>query len=313
MSEVVDDDVLEEILIRLDVKDLKRYKCVCKSWLSLITSPRFVSRHLNLSYDKDRHNNELGHRRITVFHHPGLVDRYVLVGSSNGLVCIFYDVNLKLIVGNPLTREVRQLTYPTIGVPLCWGFGYDSSTDDYKVIVGVRKGVLQIRFRILSLKSNVWRDVGEEKYNSFMGRVGILYNGALHWLVEDQNKKMLIISYDLCKEEFKEIPQPDYDARYKCTWVRHVGIMKECLCIVGSSRYTWLMKKYNVKESWEPVEIPYDDKKYDILHLLRFGSPKNDALGFYSALKYHYVMYTAAPLFVESLVSPHNNVRGVPR
>ncbi|KAJ0617152.1 putative F-box domain-containing protein [Helianthus annuus] len=64
MAEVVNEDVVEQILIELDVKDLIRFKTVCKSWHSLITSPRFVNRHLIRSHNKDRNNKEIGHRRI---------------------------------------------------------------------------------------------------------------------------------------------------------------------------------------------------------------------------------------------------------
>ncbi|XP_076948031.1 F-box protein At3g07870-like [Bidens hawaiensis] len=299
MADVVHDDVVEQILIELDVKELIRCKSVCKSWYSLITSSGFINRHLNLSYNKDRYNNNLGHRRVSMFKHSifGSPD---LVGSSNGLVCIFSS-GYNLIVGNPLTREVRQLTYPT-GEPLYCGFGYDSFTEDYKVIVGVWKGENQTCFRILSLKSNVWRDVGEENYNCFINEVGVLYNGALHWIVGDQNKRMLIISYDLCKEEFKEMPQPVYDARYKCS---HLGIVKECLCIVGYSRCTWLMKMYHVKESWELEEIPYDDMKYDVVYTLRYWFPFLDDADPYRISEHRCWGYTVDPKFLQSLVSPH--------
>ncbi|MFS7916292.1 putative F-box domain-containing protein [Helianthus anomalus] len=42
MAEFGYGDLVELILVRLDVKDLIRFKSVCKSWHSLITSPRFV-------------------------------------------------------------------------------------------------------------------------------------------------------------------------------------------------------------------------------------------------------------------------------
>ncbi|XP_076884902.1 F-box/kelch-repeat protein At3g06240-like [Bidens hawaiensis] len=208
MAEVVDNDVVEQILIRLDAKDLNRYKRVCKSWRSLITSPRFVKRHLNLSYNKDQHNNKLGHRRVGVFENPYFTNP-VLRGSSNGLVCIECSIT-KLIVGNPLTREIRKLPRrPYIVLfDACWGFGYDSSRDDYKVIVRARKGDDRTCFSVLSLKSNVWRDIGEKKYASFSNAAGVLFNGALYWMIRDQNDRYSIASYDLSLEKFKEIPLP---------------------------------------------------------------------------------------------------------
>ncbi|KAF5820076.1 putative F-box domain, galactose oxidase/kelch, beta-propeller, F-box associated interaction [Helianthus annuus] len=167
--------VVEQILVRSDVKDLIRFKRVCKSWHSLITSPRFVNQHLNLSRNKDRCNNELVHRRITCDH---------LVGSSNGLVCMTPENYSKVIVVNPLTKEARQLSSLPSRLQACWGFGYDAFSDDYKVIAGAKKGYYKTCLQVLSLKSNVWRSIGEVKYR-FYTKIGILCNGALHWLAVD--------------------------------------------------------------------------------------------------------------------------------
>ncbi|XP_061371685.1 F-box protein At1g15015-like isoform X2 [Gastrolobium bilobum] len=42
-------DVIQEILLRLPVKSLVRFKCVCKSWLSLISDSQFAKSHYELS------------------------------------------------------------------------------------------------------------------------------------------------------------------------------------------------------------------------------------------------------------------------
>ena len=39
-------DVVAELLARLQVQTMLNFRCICKSWNSLITSPRFVSLHL---------------------------------------------------------------------------------------------------------------------------------------------------------------------------------------------------------------------------------------------------------------------------
>ncbi|KAJ0617092.1 putative F-box domain, galactose oxidase/kelch, beta-propeller, F-box associated interaction [Helianthus annuus] len=277
MAEVVNEDVVEQILIELDVKDLIRFKTVCKSWHSLITSHCFVNRHRIRSYNKDRNNNELGHRRITLF--DDLTSGYDLFGSSNGLVCLISNspyIIPNVFVGNPLTREVRQLKLPhSIGSLTCCGFGYDIFKDDYTVFVGAKKGKDQTRVQALSLKSNVWRVIADVKYNFlricwFTSKAGILCNGALHWILTNkENEKDLVIAYDLSKQKFREIPQPDHP-RYKCTFRGYLGIVKECLCISRRYNYytvddVWLMKSYNVKESWEHLSCDHD-MKYDIVH-----------------------------------------------
>ncbi|MFS7916336.1 putative F-box domain-containing protein [Helianthus anomalus] len=237
MAEVVNEDVVEQILIEIDVKDLIRFKTVCKSWHSLITSPRFVSRHLNRSYNKDRNNNEIGHRKIGRGQQNSqrivLAATYGhgrrLVGSSNGLVCIIIKSEFccNVLVCNPSTREVRQLR-PYSGLIssplLCWGFGYDSSRDDYMVFVGARKGENHTCFHVL-------------------------------------------IVHDIC-----------------------------------------LMKKYNVKESWEP--LPHDREiNYEYVHELT--APREDEdyiLPPTSCYRIHVGWdYIWTPVFVPSLVSPHSN------
>ena len=40
------DDIVLNILSRLPVKSLLRFRCVCKTWVSSITTPNFISTHL---------------------------------------------------------------------------------------------------------------------------------------------------------------------------------------------------------------------------------------------------------------------------
>ncbi|GJY66140.1 F-box/kelch-repeat protein-like protein isoform X1 [Tanacetum coccineum] len=252
MAEVVL-DVIEQILVRLDGIDLLRCKSVCKSCLSLIPTPLFVKSHLNYTCIN---NYNLPDRRIIMlgacsFFYNG----YHIVGSSNGLVCIS-PTGVELLVTNPLTREVKYLpglpdkinpktTRPRFSDP-CWGFGYDASIDDYKVILGIGIGGCRTRFHVLALKSNIWKPIGDIGYKLDSPSAttnGILCEGSLHWFMNDRKNKKVTISFNLSLEEFKEIPRPDN--------------LESPLAYCGSLR---------IKD------------------------------------------YMAAPMFVESLVSPHGNI-----
>ncbi|GJZ77802.1 reverse transcriptase domain-containing protein [Tanacetum coccineum] len=117
-------------------------------------------------------------------------------------------------------------------IKLCWGFGYDSSTDDYKVIVGFGEGNHRTRFHVLTLKSNIWKLIGDIKYKlKFPSdyRPGILCKGSLHWFMNDRKNNKVIISFDLSLEEFNEIPQP-HDLLYNYEEHNILGFI-ESLCI----------------------------------------------------------------------------------
>ncbi|MFS7916337.1 hypothetical protein Hanom_Chr02g00175961 [Helianthus anomalus] len=86
--------------------------------------------------------------------------------------------------------------------------------------------------------------------------------------------------------------------------------MKECLCIIGYSNFgeVWMMKKYNVKQSWELLPCRRE-KIYKVVHSF---SIHKDEIFFDSGSKfswdldYGFRVFITAPIFVKSLVSPYN-------
>ncbi|PRQ37059.1 putative F-box domain-containing protein [Rosa chinensis] len=60
----IDEDVGEEILSILPPKSLKRFQCVSKRWYALITTPRFVAKHLSNSMRNDLSTSVLMKRRV---------------------------------------------------------------------------------------------------------------------------------------------------------------------------------------------------------------------------------------------------------
>lgn len=161
------------------------------------------------------------------------------------------------------------------------GFGYDSSIDDFKVVIGYRFRHF-LRFDVLELKTNIWRSVGVSGscsnlscgYESYerWHRVGILGNGAIHWSDRSDwnNKLSVIVSFDLSKEVFKEIPLPKLDNQYD---LLTLGTMKDRLCIFprphinnlskNKEMEIWVTRNYNAQESWERKLPPpgYDANK----------------------------------------------------
>ncbi|GJZ96008.1 F-box/kelch-repeat protein-like protein isoform X1 [Tanacetum coccineum] len=169
-------NIVEDILARSQVEDLLRCKSVCKSWKSLISSRRFVKYHLNYNLKKKAYNNESGDTAIefdSEYCHR-------LVGSSNGLVCIHVCFKDELFVINPSTREVKKLRNPPKELLFdVLGFGYDSSIDDFKVVVGFSyKDSNDILFIVLELKSNYWKSVAGEVKGCPLLKYGDTYEGS---------------------------------------------------------------------------------------------------------------------------------------
>ncbi|GKE40597.1 putative F-box domain-containing protein [Tanacetum coccineum] len=273
-------DIDEEILLRLEANDLIRYKSVCKSWYSLISSTRFINSHLNYNLRKKADNNEIGDTRITALTITSMccddcfyLRRYEcqVVGSSNGLVCVS-RYHTDFLVVNPSTREVKELRHPpraynhSLNVS---GFGYDSSIDDYKVVIGYWNEDRKYVFEVLTFKSNVWRSVAVESGYDYLLGNGILCNGAIHWF---RNDEQVIVSFDLSKEVLNEIPLPKLGDQ-KGSWT--LGTMKDRLCIFRFPNINleeneeieiWVMRNDNVQVSWERRIPPpgYDAPKATI-------------------------------------------------
>lgn len=314
-------DIHEQILIRLEVNDLIRFKSVCKSWHSLISDHRFIKSHLKHTYKKDFKCNEIGYKRINMIcsrFSPQYVPAFKcdLVGSSNGLVCISC-FDSEILVANPSTREVKKLKNPQIHEPtaLCFGFGYDSLIDDYKVVLGLRtKGAHNTRFLTLKLKTNVWEFIGELKYTYVINTVGTLCNGTLHWLILDRNDttksnnsyKKVILAFELSENKFKEIPQPE-DARYERFGYTRLGIINDCLCIFDCNG--WVMKNYNVKSSWEPLRYNFKtgDGIADYMQTLKSYVPPKSFFGHAHIWVLSTLEDSVCPVFVQSLVSSHGD------
>ncbi|XP_071707708.1 F-box protein CPR1-like [Rutidosis leptorrhynchoides] len=267
-------DVVGEILARLDVEDVLRCKSVCKSWYNYLSTSYFVNKvHLKHSINRNREHGDL---RIQL-HYKFFYSTNNMVGSCNGLVCIsFFKKRDRFLVTNPSTREVRELPMLLpykFNNRVVWGFGYDSTTDDYKVVFGSDKSNHHMGFQVLSLKSNKWKyTVGEcDDYLTYNAHhrflAGVLYDGALHWFVNDMKKnKTVILSYDLSLDKFKEVPQP-CDAKYVCGDEHEniLGVFEGCLCIirpydlVSDDCHAWVMRNYNC---WQMLPHDYQGNKY---------------------------------------------------
>ncbi|XVE83792.1 hypothetical protein DITRI_Ditri16bG0115400 [Diplodiscus trichospermus] len=156
------EDIVVDILARLPVKSLKRFRCVGKSWCSLIQNPRFISTHYSFSKKKTysvvlhwQYDFALELKEVVSIisnqtldldanlDMPSFADKKTsahIGGFCNGIICLSYYES-DIVLWNIATKEFKTLpTCPSEAPPGFYNctevvcLGYDSKKDDYKVI-----------------------------------------------------------------------------------------------------------------------------------------------------------------------------------
>ncbi|OMO85415.1 hypothetical protein COLO4_21631 [Corchorus olitorius] len=168
------DELVDEILLCLPVKSLKRFKLVSKPWNSLISDPNFAQSHLNRSNTllsqgdranllrlgqisiterKHHRDDEKGHRqflsldsmdadgsnREVVTMDLGLEyysDEASILGSCNGLLVVSVEHDDFFLL-NPSTRQYKKISPPHLDYEAMFisGLGYESTSGNYKGII----------------------------------------------------------------------------------------------------------------------------------------------------------------------------------
>ncbi|XP_016448726.1 F-box/kelch-repeat protein At3g23880-like [Nicotiana tabacum] len=258
------------ILSNLPVKSLLRFKCVSESWRSLISSPTFeLSNHrreraITVTYTHysvlTRWSFEENYRPLFRFINEQLtleelncplkekggeisvpsIDNCMFRGSCHGLILLNFKRHLFL--WNPATQsctkvlDIDDLTLRKYGsfitTAASWGLCFDSSKNDYKVVMFIYDSVA-----IASLKTKEWRRV-KLPYDvcSMHSDAWITLHGRLH-------------SKTSLKSNYRGVGLDNV--------IVGLGVLDECLCMTCLKSYKGfeilIMKEYGVKESWTPL------------------------------------------------------------
>ncbi|KAL2329775.1 hypothetical protein Fmac_017356 [Flemingia macrophylla] len=279
-------ELVREILLRLPVKSVLRFKCVCKTWHSLISEPHFGISHYHLtaapsyrlllefnesyfeSVDTEPHlgqDSSAGNLLLFPSHPFGYesVATKMILGSCRGLVSCCYHRgwdHIDLILWNPSTGVYKRLPI----FEYLYGFGYDASTDDYLLVLIPRLFAHQEpKVHVFSFKTYSWNLYDNNVLYSdfFCLRRGLLLNGALHWLVicEDE-MRFVIIAFDLTQRTLSEIPLSLNHFSRRSRFLFSFSKMGECLsvcCTYPDPAITdiWVMKEYKVRSSWTKLLV----------------------------------------------------------
>ncbi|KAE9586352.1 hypothetical protein Lal_00000828 [Lupinus albus] len=162
------EDLVENILVRLSVKSLIRFKCVDRSWDILFKTPAFINNHMQIHRNQDSVLfSDIGFDRWLILNKnsklvvdtrdlfpeinsEGLYDdkTYMLCHCSGIFgICVFFSKQFnrgenndhKLFLWNPATREVKVVPPPPMPYgshcySLDFGFGVDPNSNDLKIV-----------------------------------------------------------------------------------------------------------------------------------------------------------------------------------
>ncbi|XP_059284033.1 F-box/kelch-repeat protein At3g23880-like [Lycium ferocissimum] len=235
------EDLDRNILVRLPVKSLLRFKCVCKNWYTLIKNPNFIKEHLNncsknkslqlLIYDYGASDGSppitliSDHGVFPLHENPDYFQRFrgmtnILIGSVDGIYLLerVSDDKYSYALWNPAIREVRPLPEPKIPFSTREGFfgcGLDPSSNDYKLVYFIKNRYAAVyscsrdSWRIFEFTFRIFHPV---KNRIEMFDLGTAYlNGAYYWMINEytpEGVKCSFLSFDFSNEVFGEIDGP---------------------------------------------------------------------------------------------------------
>ncbi|CAL5364226.1 unnamed protein product [Camellia sinensis] len=204
-------ELILDFLLRLPVKSLFWFKSACKSWCTMISRLQFVKKHLSLITKDDTSNPwrimiRYPFHKIKSCSLDSFFDRpygyavnlnYLLKtlrldarigGSCDALVYVYFVKNYDDIIYRWNQTTGKRKIFPSFGkgfiLSISYGFGYDSSNDDYKV-VRISNFNDSLEVKIYSLRTDSWRKIQDFPSNIIGFHSmdsGKLANGSLNWV-----------------------------------------------------------------------------------------------------------------------------------
>ncbi|GMI96811.1 hypothetical protein like AT3G06240 [Hibiscus trionum] len=218
--------LIYDILIRLPVKSVARFKALNKLCCSFIRDPHFINTHLKSCAAKEGDNDVclivscMEHRNLHSTIHfftvrnehavveyspPVSLDSYKVLPSCNGLVC-FYGLHGGVYVCNTSTKDMVKL--PDIDAQgfrfLSCGFGFDESSGKHKVIKILDPPSLGIG--IFSMGNGSWRKIRYHipSFDFLHHQPPVFAGGFFYWF----STTFSIVSLDIGNETFEAIAPP---------------------------------------------------------------------------------------------------------
>jgi len=245
---LTDEFIAFEILTRLPVRSLLRFRSVCKSWLATISDPSFIAAHLDRSARRAPQvllaTIAHDHPCMIGFHsydesEPMLVATFLsgikfarkqivlaLPHHCNGLLLL--TTMTKLLVCNPSTRELavlpegshNVLTWPGRRLNCDAGFGFDPCTNSYKVAryfyrcYDFAARTCSMGFEVFTVgggEESSWRLLPEDPPYPITNMVPSFVGGSIYFKVCNRlhsSAPKAFLAFDLEEEKFSVVDPP---------------------------------------------------------------------------------------------------------
>ncbi|AET02111.1 F-box protein interaction domain protein [Medicago truncatula] len=268
-------ELIIQILLRLPVKSLLCFKCICKSWLSLISDPHFANSHVDVSAAKI-----VSISRTRPLAEIRFIDFETSINHDSVSGFILLNCLTNLYVWNPSSRFHKEIKLSPFACKFLaynprhlLGFGYDGLRDDYLVVLLSYDPTLvktSSYLEFFSLRDNKWNEI-EGPHITYLNATanrkagGSFFNGAIHWLASPYHKIPLevIVVFDLMERKLLEIPLPDdYDhgPEHYGLWVFGKFLSLWNMNFDNRTVEIWEMKEYKQQSSWtKTLVIPIDN------------------------------------------------------
>ena len=241
LSQRLPDDIVFDLLTRVPVKSLIRFRCVSKSWYSSTANPIFITAHFNQaqSLSNNNHNGYLLYEsasrelcsvicnsdytltHISSFEIPFSGVKFV--GFCNGIFCLHKCSNNVLYLWNPSIRKFKMLNTTRLCVPaasenVTIGLAYHSHNNDFKILRIKSYKVQPPVAEVYSLSTDSWRwveipfdslyECGPDRLFGYVISSPCLFlHGALHSIAKTPHHDF-ILAFDVNDEIFREIMLP---------------------------------------------------------------------------------------------------------
>ncbi|XP_015166357.1 F-box/kelch-repeat protein At3g23880-like [Solanum tuberosum] len=314
-----EEGIIMNILSRLSVRSLHQYKCVSKLWNILISDPYFKMKHFK------RANNDQNSQKSLITHMCMNENRFssyccplssVQMGEDaqkidrplsskpffralcgcDGFVLvlvsgIMVDKHPIHLLWNPSIRESIVLPAPHSEICdyTCYGFGYDSTSGDYKILRICDQGYNEI----LALKGGSWRKIDKHPRGvsnvvtrtsclAFLHEtfhwIGSIIDPRSHWIGGSRIYSLVLFS--ISKEVYGEIPLPEQILSFVGIFYLGVLVLDGMLSVYSitfspdlnlETLKLWVLKDYGVKESWTALFTIEDPSVYRVIPKYRFA------------------------------------------